>query len=91
MILLYRSKDVLQQMARLYLECLKGNIKDTGKPFVENLCRSVNERPSQHLHRLALSFGSIPETSKSLTHFADDSMGWEKLVSYGEVSFTNPN
>ena len=84
------SKDVLQQMARLYSELLKGNIKDAGKPFVENLCCSVNERPSQHLHRLALSFGSIPEASKSLTDFADDSMGWEKLVSYGKASSTDP-
>lgn len=84
------SKEGLLQMARLYSKRLKDNIKDVSNLFLEDLCCSVNEHCSQNPHRLALSFGSIEEASKSLTDFADDSMGWEKLVSYGEASSTDP-
>lgn len=84
------SKDALQQMARLYSECLGDNIKDAKRPFAEHLWWSVNERRSQHPHRLALAFGSADEASKSLIHFADDSIGWEQLVSYAETSSTDP-
>ena len=46
----------------------------------------MNERRSQFSHRLALAFGSPGEASKSLADFADDSVGWNKLLAYAEVN-----
>ncbi len=80
-----RSKEALQKMARLYSEWIKDNA-DMDNPFVENLCYSLNERRSQLPHRLALAFGSPAEASKSLANYADDSVGWDKMVSYDKVS-----
>ena len=80
-----RSKEALQQMARLYSEWIKKNVKDMDERFVENLCYSLNERRSQFPHRLALAFSSTVEASKSLAEYANDSVGWDKLVSYAEV------
>ena len=88
-----RSQAALKQMARLYSKWLKDKADDRNvecATFVENLCYSLNERRSQFPHRLSLSFGSISEASKSLAEYADDSVGWEKLVSYGEVNSTDP-
>ncbi|PFX11610.1 putative polyketide synthase 16 [Stylophora pistillata] len=48
---------------------------------VENLCFSLNERRSPFPHRLAVPFSSIAEASQSLSQFADESVGWDKLVS----------
>ena len=81
-----RSKEALQKMAGLYSEWIRINIEAMDKPFVENLCYSLNERRSQLPHRLALAFGSTAEASKSLADYSDDSMGWDKLVSYAEVT-----
>ena len=81
-----RSKEALQKMAGLYSEWITINTEAMDKPFVENLCYSLNERRSQFSHRLALAFGSTAEVSKSLADYADDSMGWDKLVSYAEVN-----
>ncbi|XP_078372526.1 mycocerosic acid synthase-like isoform X4 [Oculina patagonica] len=80
-----RSKEALQKMAELYSEWIRDNVEDTDKPFVENLCYSLNERRSQHPHRLALAFGSTAEASKSLADYADNSVGWDKLVSYAQA------
>ena len=85
-----RSQEALKRMAGLYSKWLDGNVQDMDAALVENLCYSLNERRSQYPHRLALSFGSISEASKSLADYADDSMGWEKTVSYGEVTTSNP-
>ena len=81
-----RSKEALQKMAGLYSEWIRINIQAMDKPFVENLCYSLNERRSQLPHRLALAFGSTAEASKSLSDYADNSVGWDKLVSYSEVN-----
>ena len=80
-----RSKEALQQMARLYSDWIKKNAEVMDERFVEDLCYSLNERRSQFPHRLALAFGSTVEASKSLAEYADDSVGWDKLVSYAEV------
>ena len=85
-----RSQDALKRMAGLYSKWLNDSAQDMDSTFVENLCYSLNERRSQFQHRLALPFGSISEGSKSLADFAGDSNGWEKVVSYGEVKFSNP-
>ena len=82
-----RSKEALKRMAQLYSGWFKDN---EDAIFVEDLCYSLNERRSQFPHRLALSFGAISEASKSLEDYADDSVGWEKVVSYGEVTSSNP-
>ena len=81
-----RSKEALQKMARLYSEWIIDNVEDMDKPLVENLCYSLNERRSQFPHRLALAFGSTVEASKSLEDYADDSLGWDKVVSYAQVN-----
>ena len=81
-----RSREALQKMAGLYSEWIKDNIEIMDKPFVENLCYSLNERRSQLPHRLALAFGSTAEASKSLADYANDSVGWDKLVSYSQVN-----
>ena len=81
-----RSKEALQKMAHLYSKWIKDNVEDTDTRFVENLCYSLNERRSQFPHRLALAFSSSTEASQSLADFADDSVGWENLVSYMKVS-----
>ena len=80
-----RSREALQKMAGLYSEWIKENVENMDKPFVENLCYSLNERRSQLPHRLALAFGSIAEASESLEDYANDSAGWDKLVSYAKV------
>ena len=80
-----RSKGALQKLAKLYSEWIKSNVEDKDDHFVENLCYSLNERRSQFPHRLALTFGSTAEASKSLADYANDSVGWDKLVSYAEV------
>ena len=81
-----RSREALQKMAGLYSEWIRLNIETMDKPFVENLCYSLNERRSQFPHRLALAFGSTAEASKSLLDYAEDSVGWDKIVSYAEVN-----
>ena len=81
-----RSKEALQKMARLYSEWIKNNVENMDERFVDNLCYSLNERRSQFPHRLALAFGSTVEASKSLADYADNSVGWDKLVSYAEVN-----
>ena len=81
-----RSKEALQKMAGLYSEWIRTNIEAMDKPFVENVCYSLNERRSQLPHRLALAFGCSSEASKSLEEYADGSVGWDKLVSYAEVN-----
>ena len=81
-----RSREALQKMAGLYSEWIRINIEAMDKPFMENLCYSLNERRSQFPHRLALAFGSTAEASKSLSDYADDSVGWDKSVSYAEVN-----
>ena len=80
------SREALQKMAGLYSEWIRINIEAMDKPFVENLCYSLNVRRSQFPHRLALAFRSTAEASKSLSDYADDSVGWDKLVSYAEVN-----
>ena len=80
-----RSKEALQKMARIYSEWIKNDVENMDKRFVGNLCYSLNERRSQFPHRLALAFGSTVEASNSLADYADDSVGWDKLVSYAEV------
>ena len=80
-----RSKEALQKMAGLYSVWMRSNTEDMNERFVENLCYSLNERRSQFPHRLALAFGSTSEASNSLADYADDSVGWDKLVSYAEV------
>ncbi|KAJ7385705.1 hypothetical protein OS493_013734 [Desmophyllum pertusum] len=85
-----RSTEALQKMARHYSEWLKDHVNELDEPFVKNLCYSLNERRSQLPHRLALSFGSTAEASESLADYGNDSVGWDKLVSYGEVNSTNP-
>ncbi|KAJ7385702.1 hypothetical protein OS493_013731 [Desmophyllum pertusum] len=85
-----RSTEALQKMARHYSEWLKDHVNELDEPFVENLCYSLNQRRSQLPHRLALSFGSTAEASESLADYGNDSVGWDKLVSYGEVNSTNP-
>ena len=80
-----RSKEALHKMARTYSKWIKNNVEDIDERFVESQCYSLNERRSQFPHRLALAFGSTVEASKSLADYADDSVGWDKLVSYSEV------
>ncbi len=81
-----RSKEALHKMAGLYSEWIRDNIEGMDKPFVENLCYSLNERRSQLPHRLALAFGSTTEAAKSLEDYAYESVGWDKLVSYAQVT-----
>ena len=85
-----RTKDALKRMAGNYSEWFNNIAEYCDTAFVENLCFSLNERRSQFHHRLALSFGSISDASKSLAEYANDSVGWEKLVSYGEVTSSSP-
>jgi len=85
-----RSEEALKKMARLYSKWLNDRVQKMDSTFVENLCYSLNERRSQFPHRLALSFEFISEASTSLADYASDTMGWEKLVSYGEVKSSNP-
>ena len=85
-----RSQEALRRVAGLYSKWLKDKVENMNTTVVENLCYSLNERRSQFPHRLALSFGSISEASESLAEYADDSVGWEKTVSYGEVTSSNP-
>ena len=80
------SQEALRKMAGLYSEWLRNNVRDMDKPFVENLCYSLNERRSQLPHRLAIAFGSTAEASKSLADYAEDSVGWDKSVSYAQVN-----
>ena len=84
-----RSREALQKMARLYSNWINENKDDMDESFVVNLCYSLNERRSQFPHRLALAFGSPAEASKSLADFAEDSVGWDKLLSYAEVNSNN--
>ena len=81
-----RSREALQTIARLYSNWMNDNKEDMDESFVVNLCYSLNERRSQFPHRLAVAFGSPGEASKSLADFADDSVGWDKLLSYAEVN-----
>ena len=81
-----RSKEALQKMAALYSEWIRNNVEYMDKPFIGNLCYSLNERRSQFPHRLALAFGSTAEASKCLADYADDSMGWDKSVAYAQVN-----
>ncbi len=85
-----RSQKALQNMAGHYSEWLKDHVDVLDETFVENLCYSLNERRSQLPHRLAIAFGSIPDAANSLEVYAGDAAGWEKMVSYGEVSSTDP-
>jgi len=80
-----RSKEALQKMARTCSEWIKNNVGDMDERCVGNLCYSLNERRSQFPHRLALAFGSTKEASNSLADYADDSVGWDRLVSYSDV------
>ena len=86
-----RSLDALKQMAENYSKWIQLKCKDMDTTFVEDLCYSLNERRSQFPHRLAVPFESISEASKSLADYAVDSMGWENLVSYGEVKSPDTN
>ena len=79
-----RSQDALKQMAEKYSKWLELKSKGMDATFVEDLCYSLNERRSQFSHRLAVPFESISEARKALADYADNSMGWENLVSYGE-------
>ena len=85
-----RSKEALQKMAIRYSEWLKDHVNEVDESFVNNLCYSLNERRSQLPHRLALAFGSTDDASKTLAAYANDSVGWDKLVSYGEVNSADP-
>ena len=79
------SQEALRKMAGLYSEWFRVNVGGINERFVENLCYSLNERRSQLPHRLALAFESIAEASKSLADYADDSVGWDKSVSYAQL------
>ena len=83
------SKEALKRMARLYAQWLEDEGEENAT-FVENLCHSLNERRSQFPHRLALTFEGISEVSKVLTEYANDSVGLERVVAYGEVNAANP-
>ena len=85
-----RSEEALKRMAGLYSKWLYDSIQDKDSTFVENICYSLNERRSQFQHRLALPFRCIYEACKSLADYAEDSMGWPKAVSYGEVKSSDP-
>ena len=81
-----RSKEALRKMAHHYSEWLKVRVSEVDKSFVNNLCYSLNERRSQLPHRLALAFESTDDASKTLEDYANDLVGWDKVVSYGEVN-----
>ena len=81
-----RSREALKTIARFYSNWINDNKEDMDESFVVNLCYSLNERRSQFSHRLAVAFGSPGEASKSLADFADDSVGWDKLLSYAQVN-----
>ena len=83
-----RSEEALRKMARLYSEWIKNNAENMDKPFVENLCYSLNERRSQLPHRIAFAFSSTDEASRYLADYANDSVGWDKLISCAEVKTT---
>ena len=82
------SKEALKRMARLYAQWLEDEGEENAT-FMENLCYSLNERRSQFPHRLALTFETISEVSKVLTEYANDSVGLERVVAYGEVNAAN--
>lgn len=84
-----RSKEALQKMAHQYSEWIKDNVEEMDETFTENLCFSLNERRSRFPYRLAVPFNSTAEASHSLAAFADDCVGWDKLVSYAEASSNN--
>ena len=81
-----RSLEGLEKMSELYSAWIKNKADETDEHFAQDLCYSLNERRSQYPHRLALAFGTALEASKSLEAFAVNSVGWEKLASYAEVT-----
>ena len=81
-----RSLEGLKKMSELYSAWIKNKGDETDEHFAQDLCYSLNERRSQYPHRLALAFGTALEASKSLEAFAVNSVGWEKLASYAEVT-----
>ena len=82
-----QSRDALRDMARVYADWLNCNTE--GEAVTADLCYSLNERRSQHSHRLAVAFENFKEASDALTSFTDEKPGWEKLASYGEAKTTN--
>ena len=83
------SQEALKRMARLYAQWLEDEAEENAT-FVENLCYSLNERRSQFPHRIALTFEAISEASNILTEYANDSVGLERIVAYGEVNAADP-
>lgn len=72
-------------MAHFYSEWLRDHIDDRDEHLVTDLCYSLNERRSQYPYRLAVAFSSTRDASKSLANYAEDSPGWDRSVTYGEV------
>ena len=79
-----RSKSALKQMAIVLAHWLTDHVHDDDKTLTANVCYSLNERRSQHSHRLALSFGASSDASQSLSAYGNEIVGWDKLVSYGK-------
>ena len=78
------SREALKRMARLYSQWFEDQAEEN-ETFMVNVCYSLNERRSQFPHRLALTFQTISEASETLTEYANESVGMEKVVANGVV------
>ena len=83
-----RSQEALKRMSRFYSQWLEDEGEDNAT-FLENLCYSLKERRAQFSHRLAFPFEALPEASKVLKDYANESLGLEQKVVYGEIKRTD--
>ena len=84
-----QSRDALKDMSRAHAKWLDSTTSIESKATSADLCYSLNERRSQHPHRLALPFKNFEEASGALMSFTEEKAGWDKLVAYGEAKTTN--
>lgn len=78
-----RSRTSLRDMATSLAQWFEG-IDPEDETLRPDLCYSLNERRTQHTHRLALAFGKLEEAYNALLAFADQKKAWEDSVDYGE-------
>ena len=78
-----KSMTSLQGLAKALGRWFDG-IDAEAESLRTDLCYSLNERRTQHSHRLALAFGKVAEAHSAVLAFANQDKGWEDLVDYGE-------
>ena len=77
-----QTRGALQDMAKMHADWLENSTES--ESLTSDVCYSLNERRTQHPHRLAAAFRNFDEAGKVLVSFAEEKTGWEKLVAYGE-------